>query len=212
MSGCDVWHSTQVPPMTVLFVCTANICRSPYAAAAFNSAAQQAGLDARALSAGVRVDLLEVSGQPTCDEMPYDEPRPKGSIIERPSAHGATQLTVEAVREADLIAVFEPSHRSHVIQLHPRAQLTTYTIRQLARFATAISEIDWPGAAPAPTGDVLRDLNLARSWAPFSTDDAVPDPHGHGVDAHRASADVVDQCVVALIRAMQIRHADFVSQ
>ena len=198
-----------MPPINVLFVCTANICRSPYAAAAFNSAVKEAGIDATALSAGVRVDLLDVSGQPTCEDMPYDESRPMGPIIERPSSHGATQLTLEAVRAADLIAVFEPNHRSHVIQLQPRAQLATYTIRQLERLATAVCEDEWPEAAPAPTGDVFRDLNLARSWAPFSTEDTVPDPHGHGVDAHKASADVVDDCVAALIRAMQTRHAPF---
>jgi len=195
-----------MPRINALFVCTANICRSPYAEAAFNHAARMHQIDAVAAGAGVRVDLLDVAGQPTCPEMPYDQPRPADIVIPRPAQHSATQLDADLVRSADLIVVFEPSHRSHVVQLHPRAQLRTYSLRQLERLASAISADEWPDSAPAPTGDVLRDLNLARSWAPYRDDDSVPDPHGHGVEAHKIAANVVDDCIAALMTAIKARH------
>lgn len=159
-----------------------------------------------ASSAGVRVDLLDVAGEPTCPEMPYDELRPQSFMIDRPAEHSATQLSLDLVRDSDLIIVFEPSHRSQVVQLQPKAQLRTFSLRQIDRLAAALNEPEWPESAPPPTGDVLRDLNLARSWAPFNSEDTVPDPHGKGLEAHRQAADVVDDCMEQLFQAFRERH------
>ena len=188
-------------------MCTANICRSPYAAAAIEVAAAKAGVDLLVTSAGVRVDMLETTGYPTCEDMPYDVERPSGWRVPRPAEHGSRQVDLELVRSADMILVFEPNHRAHIVNIQPRAQLRTYSVMQIMRLADAVAAEHWPDAAPEPTGDVLRDLNLARSWAPFSASDTVPDPHGHGIPAHVKAADVIDSMVANLFRAIVTRHA-----
>ena len=188
-------------------MCTANICRSPYAAAAIEVAAADAGVELLVTSAGVRVDMLETTGYPTCEDMPYDMDRPSGWRVPRPAEHGSIQVDLELVRSADMILVFEPTHRAHIVNIQPRAQLRTYSVMQMMRLADAVATEHWPEAAPEPTGDVLRDLNLARSWAPFSASDAVPDPHGHGIPAHVNAADVIDSMVANLIRAIVARNA-----
>ena len=45
---------------TVLFVCTGNVYRSRYAEAYFNHRAREEGLSARAVSRGLRVELVDV--------------------------------------------------------------------------------------------------------------------------------------------------------
>ena len=185
----------------ILFVCTANICRSPYAAAALR---QTLGADARfdIVSAGVRADWLEVAGEAACDEMPYGVVRPSGLVVTHDAPHESSQLTVDMVREADLIVTFEQSHRAAVLDLLPRAQTKVYTARQILRLATAVSAPIWPPAAPERTGEPLRDLNAARSWAPYEDDSDVADPHGNGIQAHHACADEVDSVVSAMVSVL----------
>lgn len=177
--------------ITVLFVCTANICRSPYAAAALR-AQLAAPENFNIISAGARSEWLEIVGEPACSQMPV----PAGVVSA--DGHSATQLTVDMVRDADIIITFEAAHRAAVIALLPRAQLKTYTARQARRLADAVCADQWPDAAPEPSGNALRDLSAARSWAPFAEDQDVTDPHGDGVEAHHVCALEIDDIVASL--------------
>ncbi|NBO46036.1 MAG: hypothetical protein EBU85_03320 [Actinobacteria bacterium] len=179
---------------TVLFVCTANICRSPYAARALRHAL---GADSgfEVFSAGVRSEWLELVGEPACPEMP--------AVGSDDAPHAATQLTAELVRDADLIVAFEAAHRAAIVDLIPRAQIKTYTARQVERLARAVAAPTWPPAAPAPSEDPLKDLNGARSWAPFAEDHDVTDPHGDGIEAHQACAAEIDAVITALAQVLQ---------
>ena len=87
----------------VLFVCTANVCRSPMAAAIFNALAEDNGLTAHAESAGVAalVDqpissnaeaVLQEIGVPSKDHP------------------GARQVSEEMLEEADLVLTMGPRH------------------------------------------------------------------------------------------------------
>lgn len=179
---------------TVLFVCTANICRSPYAARALRHAlGSESGFEVR--SAGVRSEWLELVGEPACPEMP--------SIGADNATHAATQLTADLVREASLIVAFEAAHRAAIIDLLPRAQVKTYTARQIQRLARAVAQPTWPPSAPEMFDDPLKNLNGARSWAPFAEDADVADPHGDGVEAHHACASEIDDIVTALAQVLQ---------
>ena len=181
---------------TVLFVCTANICRSPYAAYALRGALSDvSGFTVR--SAGVRSDWLEIVGEPACPEMPA----PEGMDLLQD--HSATQLTLDMVREADIIITFEAAHRAAVVDLLPRAQVKTYTANQAQRLARAVAAEHWPPAAPERSDDVLRNLNAARSWAPYEDDADVSDPHGLGIEAHLDCAREIDSMVQALASVLK---------
>ena len=191
---------------SVLFVCTANICRSPYAQAVLQ-ALLGAGSSVDVASAGVRAQWLETAGARACDEMPYGRHMPEGALVTHQVPHAAAQLDSQMIHAADLVVAFEQQHRAAIIDLVPRAQLKTYTARQVQRLARAVSRDVWPDTAPERTGDVLRDLNAARSWAPFADDVDVADPHGSGIAAHEACADEIEEIVtdLALVLAQQPR-------
>jgi protein-tyrosine-phosphatase len=180
---------------SILFVCTANICRSPYAAAAVSAAL---GSDSRhtVVSAGARTDWLDLEGEPACEFMPVPP------NVESVAQHAAQQLTAQLVHDADLIVAFESAHRSAVLDLVPRAQTKTYAATQIERLARAVATEHGPATAPTPSGDPLRDLNAARSWAPFTEDQDISDPHGGGTEAHEACAKEIDGIVSALLRVL----------
>lgn len=192
----------------VLFVCTANICRSPYAEAALRAHLGADGLY-DVSSAGVKAAWLETAGDGPCPEMPYGrvinaEGAPEGgSAIVHEQDHESEQLTLEMVREADIVIAFEQAHRAAIIDLLPRAQVKTYTARQVQRLARAVASTSWPDSAAEPTGDALRDLNAARSWAPYADDADVSDPHGYGVEAHHRCADEIEAIVADLAAVLR---------
>ena len=106
---------------TILFLCTGNVCRSPMAEALFRRAVSGRG-EFRVLSAG----LGAVDGQPptphsvrAMDELGVDI-----------SAQRSRMLTVDLVREADLILGMTHSHVDTVVLLYPPAAEKTFLLRE----------------------------------------------------------------------------------
>lgn len=88
---------------TVLFVCTANICRSPMAVGIFDALAEQRGLPVRAESAGVAALVGDVAATHACwatDEL--------GIEI---GGHRARQVDADMLQKADLVLTMTPQHR-----------------------------------------------------------------------------------------------------
>jgi len=87
----------------VLFVCTANICRSPMAAAIFDALAEDGGLELRAQSAGTRA----LVGEPAA-------PGAREALAELgiplKTRHRARQVSAAMVEEADLVLTMTPRH------------------------------------------------------------------------------------------------------
>ncbi len=87
----------------VLFVCTANICRSPMATAIFNTLAAEAKLPYRAESAGV----MALEGSP----MAPDAIRVLGEIgVPVGGDHRARQVSREMIEGSDLVLAMSPRH------------------------------------------------------------------------------------------------------
>ncbi len=87
----------------VLFICTANICRSPMAAGIFDALAGDQGLEASSESAGVRALVGEPTAPnaaQTIDELGMDV-----------GDHRARQVDAEMLQRADLALAMTPSHR-----------------------------------------------------------------------------------------------------
>lgn len=93
----------------VLFVCTANVCRSPMAEAIFDALAGERGLNLRAESAGVRA----LKGEPMV-------PNASAALEEigvHAEGHRARQVSKEILEEAALVLTMEPRHVAKLRQV-----------------------------------------------------------------------------------------------
>src|SRR5215204_892140 len=86
----------------ILFVCTANVCRSPMAEAIFNALAGERGLAWRAESAGVAA-LVDEDITPNA-RAALDE------VGIYANEHRARQVSEEMLEEADLVLGMGPRH------------------------------------------------------------------------------------------------------
>ena len=105
----------------VLFICTGNTCRSPMAAALFNSWAGSGGPFAR--SAGIAA----AEGMAACDEAVQTMRDEFGIDI---SAHRTTRLTPEMLAGAGLIVVMTQAHRDWILAMAPEAAPRVHVITE----------------------------------------------------------------------------------
>lgn len=165
-------------PLDVLFVCTANICRSPWLEL---RARQLLGADARVRFAsagtnGFTDHAMDEVMAATLDDAGQD-------------AFRSRPLTGPAVEAADVVLTATGDHRDLVIAEFPSAFRRTFTLTQFVEAAEA-----------EPAGDVRAVLQtLARS--PRSPQDApdIHDPYGKGPDAARTAAELMEEWVGRLV-------------
>lgn len=188
-------------PLRVLFVCTANLCRSPMAEFLLRHTVAEAGLDWQVASAGTRAmtgrgahpNTLTVLGE-------------RGVPTPPVGAWAARQLTPELIRQADLVLAAAAEHRRAVVSMLPAAVQRTFLLLDFARLCEAAD------ADPAPADDPGRQLlsaaRLARArvQAVPVADLEVADPIGHPVPFYRdtaASVAAANRSIVA--RAVGLR-------
>lgn len=106
--------------MNVLFVCTANVCRSPMAEAFLREL--RPGFDVR--SCGTHA----LAGRPAT----YDARQVMRAYGVPVDAHRARMLEPEMVRWADVIAGLASEHVRYVVKACPGAAGKTFTLRELA--------------------------------------------------------------------------------
>lgn len=113
----------------VLFVCTANVCRSPMAQAIFNALAEDRGILLRAESAGTTA----LEGHPMA-------PNAVAALEEvgiYPEAHRARQVSEQILGEAEPVLTMSPRH---VVALRRvRAGSPTQHTHTLLEYAAGIS-------------------------------------------------------------------------
>jgi len=157
---------------SVLFVCTANICRSAYAemVATYRAPGLSVG------SAGTH----GVPDLPLSPEMAAELDRrgiPHEGFRSRP-------LTRELIDDADLVLTAEAAHRAFVLQERPVAVRRTFSLGQ---FASALDDVP-DGVAGA---DLLKEVRRARATA--RRDEDVADPYGRGPEAAERAAEHLDR-------------------
>ncbi|MGA5301782.1 low molecular weight phosphatase family protein [Nucisporomicrobium flavum] len=172
----------------MLFVCHANLCRSPLAERlarrAFDDAFGTAAAEVVTASAGTRA---------------YD-----GSPMHRGSAQVLAECGVDAegfvsrtvnaaiLRGADLVLTATRDQRSACLTLEPSAVRRIFTLRQFARFAAAVPLIT-DGTVPGRLRRLVGEVNDSRHLAPGVPGDAddLPDPVNQPIDAFRVCAEDV---------------------
>ena len=167
-------------PLRVLFVCTANICRSPSMQL---MADHLAGGALEVSSAGTH----GYDGHPMNTEM-------TGPLLARgvPAAgvesFASRPLTPDLVAGADLVLTAEEAHRRFVVEAQPGAARTVFTLGQ---FAAAVGDAD-----DATGTDLVRAIG-SRAHGDRSHD--LADPYGRGPEAAERCAQQIEQMLRVVV-------------
>lgn len=167
----------------MLFVCTANISRSPYAER------RAAYLAAGGPADGLRIASAGVPGFPgnPMDPAMLRELEARGGDAR---GHLSRSVTEEVLEAADVVITVEFAHRMRITELWPRQAPKVFGLRQLA---DALGRRD--GAAPG-----LAALDSALGVArPDSLTWDVADPYKRGATAARRCADEIDEALAVIV-------------
>ena len=174
------------PPLRVLFVCTANIARSPY------GERRAAQLVAGTHSAPLRVASAGIPGVPGrgMDVEMAAQLRSRGA---EPNGHVSRSLTHQLLVESDLVLTFEFAQRLRIIDEWPDQALKVFGLRQ---FADALGRV----RSPATGLELLDQAYAVRPPDGMNLD--VADPHRRGADAARICADQIDAVLSVIVPAL----------
>lgn len=159
-SSANSTSASRSQPFRILFVCTANICRSAYA----DVVARANGSKGFAFaSAGTHALVGQTIDPPMADQVA--KPGEAGD-------HRAQQLSRELVENADLILAMGAEHRRYILDEWPSAARKTFIIGHVAREISSMPE-------DSSLSDVTTHLWHHRGTSPR---DEVADPYrrGHG--------------------------------
>jgi protein-tyrosine phosphatase len=176
--------------MDVLFVCHANLCRSPMAerlmqARLQNHSRNHGVPDVRVASAGTSA----LVGRPAWPETAAVL-RERGADAE---GFVSRQVTDKLLLGADLVLTMSRRHRSLCVQLAPESVGRVFTLLQFARMAAAV---------PGPRGDLpaLTAVALRARVQPVPPQqDDLPDPVGQPIEAFRICADGIERALDVII-------------
>jgi protein-tyrosine-phosphatase len=168
--------------LQVLFVCTANICRSPYMELA-GRALLGTGSSVQLSSAGT----LGFVGRPMNDTM-------AGTLVDiDPSGFRSRRLTPAMIDEADLVLTAEDEHRQFILVEQPGAFRKVFSLGQ---FASAVQRLD-----SRPSGSTLVDAVASTSGISQIRAD-VADPYRRGRRAAAVCARQIDELLAVVLPAL----------
>lgn len=174
--------------LTILTVCTGNICRSPLAELLLRARLEPLGV--RVHSAGTHA--LVGHGMP---DFALELALKAGVDPQIAAAHQARYLVEPLLGDSDLILTMAREHRSHVVKMMPNRVRRTFTIREFARLASTLGTDEARAAADAG-GDSSRDRFAAvlravvdqRGLTPSTADDDdVIDPYRRSRETYALS-------------------------
>lgn len=187
----------RVPRFVVLFVCTANVCRSPMAQALAATLMPENKHPVEFRSAGAQAHAAH-----------HVDATALAILAER-GASGAQQparaLTAGQISGAGLILTAEREHRAGVLRLAPEALNRTFTLLEFARVISSLDcgELRSAYAAGGP-GEVVCQASRHRGPVRALADDrdALADPIGGSVAAFRACADAITTALAIVLPAL----------
>lgn len=171
-------------PLKVLFVCTANICRSPYME-----------LTARHLAGNDPTLEFASAGTHGFTDEPMDKPMVE---VTQPGTLGhdtfrSRPLTNAELEWADVVLTAEASHRQFILDDNPALFRKVFSLGQ---FVETVGDI----GAGVHGRDLLAAMQHRRG--PASADLDVADPYRRGPEAARTAADNIDRLLAVAIRAL----------
>jgi sulfate adenylyltransferase len=172
-------------PIRVLFVCTANICRSPYLEL---RARQLLGPDS-----GVEVSSAGTRGfdaEPVSDTMEAEFAR-FGTETE---SFRSRLVTGELIDHADLVLTAEAAHRTRLLEERPAAFRKIFTLGQ---FVASAQDVD-----PGLRGRELI-AALANRRSPASPGHDIADPYRRGAAEARRAAVTMEGMLEVLVERLR---------
>lgn len=206
-------HSRGVDRFNLLFVCTGNICRSPFAEIITRhllTGRLGGGADAFDVSsAGVQA----VVGAPM-HERSRRELVPWHLDGAAAESFVARQLDPAVVVAADLVLGVNVRHRSTVIDRVPEALGTCFSLREFARLAAGVEPHALPDEPVARAHALVDLVRTRRGLTPPAPPDAdrVPDPVRGNQHAHHVAATLITEAATTIVdaiapRGVAVRHA-----
>lgn len=198
------WPGRDRDAFRVLFVCTGNVCRSPFAEILtrhllIGGLGGRAASRFRVESAGVRAVVGAQMDHDTRDElMPWglDGASLAGLFLAR-------QLTAGMISDSDLILGAGQAHRGAVVERLPEARRTTFTLREFARLVADVDPRSLPDEPAGRAGALVEQAWLRRGVVPGRRGgDEVPDPIGGDPAAHRRATTLIADAVTTIVRKL----------
>ncbi|MGX5769506.1 arsenate reductase/protein-tyrosine-phosphatase family protein [Microbacterium trichothecenolyticum] len=169
---------------SILFVCTGNVCRSPYLEWGLRGALESTGGPAIRLSSA---GLAPLTGHPMSSPL-LDRLLDRGIDASEFRARG---LTEAMVTRADVVLTAARGHRQFLVRQLPSAATRTFTALQFARLLRALPSREGAGA-DLPT--LARLAHQARGTAGASTEhDDIEDPWKRSRRVYARSAAKMDE-------------------
>lgn len=185
----------------LLFVCTGNICRSPFAEILTRHLliGRLGGRLASAFEVGSAGVQAVVGAQMHPDSR--DELTPWGLDLAVAGRFTARQLRSTMVEKSHLVLGANPRHRSLVVERSPAGLQKTFGLREFVRLAQAVDASALP-EHPVHRAHALVDLaRRQRGLLPpvALEDDRVPDPMGGSTDDHHCAATLIREAVSTIV-------------
>ena len=165
-------------PLKVLFVCTANICRSPYLE-----------LTARALAGSDDGVQFSSAGTHGFDSHAMDDAMVATLAEDTSAGFASRRLTGAILAEADLVLTAEATHRGFILEEYPQHLRKVFTVGQ---FAAAVEE------HPDLRGRELVAAVGARRTAARREHD-IADPYRRGESAAATAADTMSRMLGVIV-------------
>ena len=177
-------------PLRVLFVCTANICRSPYMELTARHLAREAGAEAEIEFRSAGTHGFEA--QPMNPEMTA-RLEPRG--IAGHEDFRSRPLTKAELEWADVVLTAEADHRTFILDDHPGMFRKVFTLGQFVESVGQVGdEQDLHGR------ELLAAVGSRRTTA--SADLDVADPYRRGPEAAERAAAHIDSLLRVAVAAL----------
>ncbi|MDN5851260.1 MAG: protein-tyrosine-phosphatase [Actinomycetia bacterium] len=188
----------------LLFVCTGNVCRSPFA--------EILTRHLLLVRMGDRADAhfdVSSAGLHAVVDAPL-HPHTRGELACRDVDNSvanrfrARQLDRSMISVPDLVLGVSPQHSSTDVQCDPTALRKAFSLREFARLVGSVDPTTLPVQPAERARSLVEHARHRRGMVPPVGPDAdrIPDPIGWPRQAHRNTAMLIHQAVIIVVTAI----------